>query len=38
MLASKSNPDGPTFDTFNCLRCEFIMTTAPWRAEPQLDQ
>ena len=35
MLASKSRPDSLAFDTFDCLRCDTVISVAPVRAAPE---
>jgi hypothetical protein len=35
MLASKSGPDSPDFDTFDCLRCNATISVAPLRTTPE---
>ena len=35
MLASKSRPDSPDFDTFDCLRCDAVISETPVRTTPK---
>jgi hypothetical protein len=37
MIASKSSPQGRNFDTFNCLRCDTVISTAPTAKTPKRD-
>jgi hypothetical protein len=35
MLGSKSNESCPEFDTYSCLKCETVITSAPRPGKPE---